>query len=492
MFLPIKAVVCWLILLDFSGEAMRAQAVGPAPDPELAAIGKTIDDAIGWFRTKDFARLFEIFDSGAELFIYHPDSGTTIRGFEAFRKNAGAFADPDFVYAGHALRDLQVHRSAGGDTAWFSALLEDCWSYRGKKGCWKDCRWTGVLCRRNGKWVIAQLHFSFARDTLLAETPFFEEKFQGPGGLVGPARTAEYLVRDGGPVLRLEGLLFLKELRREDFRLEVEILAEGPCYPGVAFHARDGSDYELAYPVPHASGQPDAIQYDPVFRGGNSWQLFNGPPYQKSAVVPLREWFTLRLNVHRGRVSVQVNDQDPLVVERLAHGAGPGGIGLWSYRPAFFRNLRVFPARPIPETGVRATAPADAVSSWRAPDGSRLRAGDNGVVDAGAALDPATRQAVLSRSFTLAEEADVTFGLGFSDAVVLRVDGEELFRGENRFRGFADLPSRGWVTPNAQTVRKSLSAGTHVVQVELSALEPFGCGFVLTAAGRGLSFPDSP
>jgi len=75
----------------------------------------------------------------------------------------------------------------------------------------------------------------------------------------------------------------------------VEIFAEAPCYPGIAFRVKDPGDLELAYVVPHASGQWDAIQYDPVFNGSNTWQVYHGPPYQAAATVPTGEWLTLRV-----------------------------------------------------------------------------------------------------------------------------------------------------------------------------------------------------
>ena len=34
----------------------------------------------------------------------------------------------------------------------------------GQPGCWQDTRWTGVLEKRDGRWVIMQMHFSFAAD----------------------------------------------------------------------------------------------------------------------------------------------------------------------------------------------------------------------------------------------------------------------------------------------------------------------------------------
>jgi hypothetical protein len=36
-------------------------------------------------------------------------------------------------------------------------------------GCWKDTRYTGVLEKREGKWVFCQMHFSFAVDKVRAE-----------------------------------------------------------------------------------------------------------------------------------------------------------------------------------------------------------------------------------------------------------------------------------------------------------------------------------
>jgi len=53
--------------------------------------------------------------------------------------------------------------------AWFSAILDDCGEFKGRAGCWKDTRYTGVLEKREGKWVFCQMHFSFAVDKVRAE-----------------------------------------------------------------------------------------------------------------------------------------------------------------------------------------------------------------------------------------------------------------------------------------------------------------------------------
>lgn len=516
----------------------------PAPsgaDADEAAIAAAVDDTIGWFETRDFKRLYTALADDPGFFVFHPDSASTIRGIEAFRAYAKVFEDPEFTYAGHEIRDLRIRRSRAGDTAWFSATLEDCATYHGKKGCWKDCRWTGVLEKRGGRWVVVQMHFSFAEDQVVARQPFWEHALDRPSGLRLEARTAEVVEKGGKPALKLDGLVLIEGLRRADFRAEVEVLAEGSCYPGIVFHAQDKGNYELAYAVPHASGLPDAIQYDPVFHGTNTWQLFNGPAYQKAAAIPTGKWFTLSVTVRKGRSQIRVDDQPPLVVETLAHGPGAGGIGLWTYKPAFFRNLRVFPAGEIREKGERPAEPAGAVMAWKLcgkagdktkpgkeedripvsggvageagsgkprdpvdgapvtpgpnsgatklepPRGALISAEPGGLVNLGRFLPLSSEPVRLCRSFTLEKAAEVEIGLGFSDEATFSLDGEGLFQGANRFKGFADLPSRGWVTPDTQVLRKSLPEGPHELVIEIKAAEPFGWGFVLTLKGPGLS-----
>ena len=48
-------------------------------------------------------------------------------------------------------------------------------------GCWKDTRWTGVLERRNGEWLIVQMHFSFAADKVLEEAKRKEDSEKTEG-----------------------------------------------------------------------------------------------------------------------------------------------------------------------------------------------------------------------------------------------------------------------------------------------------------------------
>jgi hypothetical protein len=65
------------------------------------------------------------------------------------------------------VRDLHVYLSRSGDVAWYDAILDDVVEFDGKRGGGENIRWTGVLEKRDGKWVIVHMHASLAADKVL-------------------------------------------------------------------------------------------------------------------------------------------------------------------------------------------------------------------------------------------------------------------------------------------------------------------------------------
>ena len=132
---------------------------------DSAAVRQVINDSIGWALTKDKQRLFDIMAQDVGLFIFHPDSRSTIVGFEAFRQLAErAWMSDAFKATDFAIRDLRVTFSESGTVAWYSCYLDDHGEWNGQPSGWDNARWTGVVEKRNGKWVTVQMHFSFASD----------------------------------------------------------------------------------------------------------------------------------------------------------------------------------------------------------------------------------------------------------------------------------------------------------------------------------------
>ena len=132
-------------------------------EAEIQEISRVIDSAIGWFKTKDFDLSFSTFAQDSNFLEVHPEN-TVVKGFEQFKKNSEIFKNPEFLYIRHEIWDQKINLSRSGDTAWFFCMLNDIASWKGQQVGWENTRWTGVLEKRDGRWVIVQQHFSFAAE----------------------------------------------------------------------------------------------------------------------------------------------------------------------------------------------------------------------------------------------------------------------------------------------------------------------------------------
>ena len=134
-------------------------------EADRTEVEKAIQDAIGWVLTKDIERLFNIMAQDDDFFIFHPDSRSTIVGFEAFKKlGERVWMKEEFKATDYAIRDLRLKFAELGNAAWYSCMLDDHAEWNGQPTGWDNCRWTGMLEKRGGKWVIVQMHFSFPKD----------------------------------------------------------------------------------------------------------------------------------------------------------------------------------------------------------------------------------------------------------------------------------------------------------------------------------------
>jgi hypothetical protein len=179
---PLLTVLVLLaVLVVQPGFAASRPAASPdpaapaaAPDPvapsaaapsaftgEAAAVEKVIRASIGWALNKDLPLLYGSLAQDPELFIFHPDSASTIVGFDSFKEMAEAvFLNPKFKATDFQVKDLRIHLSKSKDAAWYSALLDDHGTWDGRKTGWDNARWTGVLEKRKKQWVLVQMHFS--------------------------------------------------------------------------------------------------------------------------------------------------------------------------------------------------------------------------------------------------------------------------------------------------------------------------------------------
>ena len=131
---------------------------------EELEISRILHDAFGWALTKDRSLFESIFAKDDDFFTFYPDSNSTVRGWSQFEKFLDGWMDPRNIARGFEIRDLRIVISKRGDTAWFSAIVDDEGEFDGQPWGSKDIRWTGVLEKRSGNWRICQQHLSEAND----------------------------------------------------------------------------------------------------------------------------------------------------------------------------------------------------------------------------------------------------------------------------------------------------------------------------------------
>ncbi len=167
--------IAGMVILGFSGwllwSASILRAEGPAgssnqtsPQNEKDVIAKVIKDSICWALTKDRALADSTMAQDEDLFYFWTGSTHTVAGWKQHQKTFETFMDPRFKAVRTEVRDLRVHLSRSGDVAWYSATLDDVVEWDGKRGGGENIRWTGVLEKREGKWLIVQMHASLAAD----------------------------------------------------------------------------------------------------------------------------------------------------------------------------------------------------------------------------------------------------------------------------------------------------------------------------------------
>jgi hypothetical protein len=324
--------------------------------------------------------------------------------------------------------------------------------------------------------------------TRLVRTPFQQDLWTWTPA--APSATT-FLGRECVRVDDARGTLAGVEL--VDGAIEVE-LAVGPerAFPGVFWRGRDAENFESLFVRPHQVGNPDAVQYTPVFNGISSWQLYHGPGFWAPVAFPIGEWFGLRVVFAGRRAEVYVGDLDePALVAALKGPVEPGAVGIaggggtayatglsWDDAPVVFRSVE--PQPPAAEPGI--------LPAWQVSDAfpeaeldlalvadrewTRLESEPSGLADLSRVNGIRDgRNTVFARAVVRSPRDEVrALDLGFSDRAVVFLNGRPLFRGDDtyRTRDYRFLGSIGYW----DTLYLSLAAGDNELVVAVS--EDFG------------------
>lgn len=311
-------------------------------------------------------------------------------------------------------------------------------------------------------------------------THIYENDLSDPRDLFFRDAKAETVEWQGRRALKLSGLAVVPTLSLAEGHIEVQIGADGTAYPGIAFRVADVLNYELAYAQPHTSGKWDALQYDPVFHGSNTWQLYHGEAYQKAAEVPTGAWFKFSIDFKDQWARIRLGDQAPLIVPRLAQPHSTGFIGLWTFLPAYFCDLHVSELSGAAPLAV-ASHPIDpsTITAWFVEGFGAIECESTGSLNLNRHLPASLGQVRLSRWIEVLSADPIELEFGFSDELTLRLDDQVVFTGQNIFHNAPEWEQRGYVAPTNR-LRQTLAPGRHQLSADLKGSEPsFGWGLIM-------------
>jgi len=235
-------------------------------------------------------------------------------------------------------------------------------------------------------------------------------------------------------------------------------------FAGGRFRVIDPDNFEHFYIRPHQSGNPDANQYNPVFNGLSSWQLYHGEGYGTPVEYRFDEWMHIKIAYSDRHADIYVDSDTPTIrVRDLKRPTASGGVGVdaSNFSPAHFANFAVSALPDDYRFAVRAIEPEDmhreTVMSWwvsDAIDGAALK----GVHQLGANLKSGRQWTTLAagpRGITnlariqgVSQRANTAFArlivtsdkkqlkglsLGYSDAIAIFANDTLLYSGSNGY-----------------------------------------------------------
>ena len=186
---------------------------------------------------------------------------------------------------------------------------------------------------------------------------------------LGPASRIEEFM--GRKALTLTGTAFLKDVEFENGVVEVDLaFKEGRVFPTIVFRRQDEENYEEFYVRPHKSGQPDALQYTPVFNGLSAWQLYYGEGCTNAWTFTPNEWVHIKLEIAgtQARVYIGEGKSPALVINDLKLGRTRGVLGLKVTGPigvAYFADFKYRQDDSLEfEPPVKTETPFGMITEW--------------------------------------------------------------------------------------------------------------------------------
>lgn len=142
------------------------------------------------------------------------------------------------------------------------------------------------------------------------------------------------------------GAAYLKDVNFINGIIEFDIaFSRERGFFGGIFRMQDKENYEEFYLRSHQSGNPDAVQYSPVFNRLSAWQLYHGAGYSAAVTFQFDSWMHVKLVVSGSRAELYMgNSEKPLMyMHDLKREIKPGFVGVKAlpFSAGHFANFSV-------------------------------------------------------------------------------------------------------------------------------------------------------
>ena len=266
-------------------------------------------------------------------------------------------------------------------------------------------------------------------------------------------------VYNQGGSIKLKNQTFLNGTIEFDLYLK-----EAQMFPGVFFRA-NSNDGEQFYVRPHQSGKPDATQVAAAINGITPWQLNFGPKYSFPYKYKYDDWTHVKVVVNdkKAQVFLDYSDEpnlswdlflEPVEGDIIIRGGGSQAIHIADVRidPNNYKlkNFKTIERTPI-EGIIQEWEISDMFEEKQLEDPTKMKElikartwGRKTQVEEGTAANISRQQllnngepgnTVFAKIIITSDKDQIKlFNFGYSDRVVAILNGESIYRGNNKWR----------------------------------------------------------
>lgn len=278
------------------------------------------------------------------------------------------------------------------------------------------------------------------------------------------AKNYEFKEFKGKKALFLDqGIARLKNSNFKNGIVEYDISFEQKRnFAGVHFHIMDSLNYEEYYLRPHQNGNYDAMQYTPVINGNSGWQLYSGEGHWSVKEYNFREWMHIKLVVSENKMDVYIDDMvKPILhVSDLKLGSVSGGLGFGTFLgAAYYADLRYQETENqslMGKSGSKNEIESNTVFDWKVseafshikltgltnlkelniPIEQTLKTDAMGILNLSRISKVSEETNTILAKFNIDSEEErlQKIDFGYSDKVIVYVNGKPIYSGDNSFR----------------------------------------------------------